>query len=59
MQRPQTVTVRDAARRMSCTLKYVYDLVYAGKLQARKSGREWRIPLAAVEARMQQRESRA
>lgn len=47
--------IRDAARKLNYTLKYVYDLVYLGKLPAKKVARQWRIPLSAVEERLRQR----
>jgi excisionase family DNA binding protein len=53
-----TMGVRQAALKLGCTLKYVYDLIYAGKLPSEKSGREWRIPATAVEGRRKSREGR-
>jgi excisionase family DNA binding protein len=39
------------------TQKYIRDLLYEGKLSgAQKQGREWRIPAAAVEARLRARQ---
>jgi excisionase family DNA binding protein len=51
----RTIGIREAARKLNFTLKYVYDLVYLGKLPATKTGRQWRIPLSAVEARLKRR----
>ena len=51
----ETVGIKDAARTLSYTLKYVYDLVYLGKLPAQKVARQWRIPVSAVEERLKQR----
>lgn len=52
----KTITVRAAAHRMGCTLKYIYDLLYSGRLAgARKVGREWRIPEVAVESLLKAR----
>ena len=51
----KTIGIAEAARRLNVTLKYVYDLVYGGKLPAQKTGRIWRIPVSAVEARLKQR----
>lgn len=51
----RTIGVRETARKLDFTLKYVYDLVYSGKLPAEKTGRTWRIPVSAVEARLKQR----
>jgi len=50
-----TIGIAEAARRLKVTLKYVYDLVYSGKLPAQKFGRVWRIPANAVEARLKHR----
>ncbi len=48
-----TVTVREAARQMGCTLKNVYDILYAGRFEgAIKSGGHWLIPEAAIKARL-------
>ena len=45
------LSVKEVARRKGCTLKYVYDLLAAGRLRgARKSGRHWRIPARALES---------
>ncbi len=47
------MTVRETARRRGCTLKYIYDLLAAGKLAgARKVGKRWQIPAGAVKARL-------
>lgn len=53
-----TMTVREAAQKMGCTLKYVYDLLYAGKLPSHKEGRQWRVLASAVETRLKNREVR-
>jgi excisionase family DNA binding protein len=40
---------KDMARMRGCTLKYVYDLLLAGRIPgARKVGRHWRIPIDAA-----------
>jgi len=54
-QNNEVIGVRAAARKLKVTTKYVYDLVYCGKLPATKILRQWRIPLSAVEARLKQR----
>jgi len=51
----KTVTVRETAQKLGFTMKYVYDLVYSGKLPAEKVARQWRIPLSAIETRLAQR----
>jgi excisionase family DNA binding protein len=53
-----TLTVRQAALKLKCTLKYVYDLVYAGKLEASKTGRQWRISTPSVTAYASGREKK-
>jgi len=51
----KTISIAEAARKLNVTLKYIYDLVYSGKLPAEKTGRTWRIPERAVEERLKQR----
>jgi excisionase family DNA binding protein len=51
----KTIGIAEAARRMKVSLKYVYDLVYSGKLPAQKTGRTWRIPASAIDSRLKQR----
>lgn len=51
----RTIGIKEAARKLNFTLKYVYDLVYLGKLPATKVDRQWRIRLSDVEARQKQR----
>jgi excisionase family DNA binding protein len=58
-QRKQTIGVREAARRLSVTTKYIYDLLYCAKLPAEKIARQWRIPAEAVEDRLKKRTSDA
>ena len=56
MEQKSRFTVRQVALMLGCTLKFVYDLLYAGRLQgASKVGRVWRIPRTAVEARLKTR----
>jgi excisionase family DNA binding protein len=45
----------EAARKLAVGLDYLYSLLWTGKLEGRKVGKQWRIPVAAVEARMKQR----
>jgi excisionase family DNA binding protein len=51
---PRTLSVREAARQLGCTLKYIYDLLYSGRLAGEKFGRQWRIPAEALD-KMQRR----
>ena len=46
-----TISVREAAQRLKFTMKYVYDLVWAGKIKARKINGQWRVSVRAVESR--------
>lgn len=52
MNSQKVLSVRETAQRLGCTLKYVYDLLYSGRLPAQKRGQQWRIPAKAVEARL-------
>jgi len=49
------LTPREAARRLNISLDYVYKLVWADQLEAKKIGRQWRIAVDAVDARIQRR----
>ena len=49
------ISVSEAARKLGCTLGYVYDLLYAGRLKAEKITGRWKIPTAEVEARIRRR----
>jgi excisionase family DNA binding protein len=51
----QEISVSEAARRLGVALTYVYSLLWAGKLEARKVNRQWRISTDAVEARLAKR----
>jgi len=42
----------EAARRLGVGLDYLYSLLWTGKLQGRKVGKQWRIPVEAIEARL-------
>lgn len=48
-ERTETIGVKDTARRLKYSLKYVYDLVYLGKLPAEKVDGKWRIPSDVVD----------
>ena len=45
-----SLSVPEVARKLGFTLKYVYDLVYAGKLKAEKVAGRWKIPVSEVNA---------
>ena len=51
----KTFTVPEAARALGWTLKYVYDLVYAGRIAANKVAGRWHIPKAEIEIRLRKR----
>jgi excisionase family DNA binding protein len=51
----QDISVSEAARRLGVSITYVYSLLWAGKLKARKVNREWRISADAVESRLKAR----
>jgi excisionase family DNA binding protein len=56
-QKPKAMSVRDAAKMLGCTRKYLFDLLYEGRLPgAQKIGRQWQIPIHSVEARLKARE---
>ena len=51
MRIADALSVRETAKLLACTIKYVFDLLHAGRLHgARKDGRVWRIPSASVHA---------
>jgi excisionase family DNA binding protein len=50
------LSVPAAARKLGCTLRYVYDLVYAGRIKAEKITGRWRIPVTEIEARLKKRD---
>ncbi|HZU45289.1 MAG TPA: helix-turn-helix domain-containing protein [Terriglobales bacterium] len=59
MKDAKTLTVRQAALKLSLTQKYIRDLLYEEKLPgAKKVGSKWLIPSAAIEARLKQHEAR-
>jgi excisionase family DNA binding protein len=55
MTKTQELSAIEAARRLGVGLDYLYSLLWIGKLQGRKVGKQWRIPTEAVEARLKQR----
>lgn len=54
----ESVSVSETARRLGFTLKYVYDLLYSGRLKAEKERGRWRIPSEEIEARLKMRGER-
>lgn len=51
------IGVRFAAQKLGFTLKYVYDLLYAGHLRGRKIGRRWHIDAESIEERLRNRKA--
>jgi excisionase family DNA binding protein len=49
------ISVAEAARRLNVALAYVYALLWAGKLKAKKVNGKWRVSADAVEARLKLR----
>jgi excisionase family DNA binding protein len=52
----QEMTATEACRRLGVSLDYLYRLLYAQRLPARKVDKTWRISAAAVEERARRRE---
>jgi excisionase family DNA binding protein len=55
MKPHKTSTVQEAARALGWTLKYIYDLIYSGRISAEKIAGRWRIPEAEIAARLSKR----
>ena len=55
MKEGKELSAIEAARKLGIGLDYLYSLLWTGKLEGRKVGKHWRIPLEAVEARLKQR----
>jgi excisionase family DNA binding protein len=51
----EEVGVAEASRRLGVNLDYLYALIWAAKLKARKIDGKWRIPVAAIEERIARR----
>lgn len=56
MTRDKELSAVEAARRLRIGLDYLYSLLWTGKIPARKVGRQWRIPLSAIQTRLRERE---
>ena len=49
----ETISVRRAAEELRCTITYVYQLLWAGRIAgATKVGRQWKIPSEAINKRV-------
>jgi len=55
MQTQEISTVKEAARTLGWTLKYVYDLIYSGRISAKKVAGRWQIPKTEIEIRLRKR----
>jgi excisionase family DNA binding protein len=49
------ISVSETARKLGIALPYAYQLVWAGKLDARKIDGQWQVSEKAVEARLKAR----
>lgn len=58
MPEEKYLTPSAAARRLSVGLDYLYKQIWAAKLPAQKVDGRWRIPLAAIQKRVREREAR-
>ena len=52
MKNTKTLSVPAAAQQLGFTLKYLYDLVYSGRIKAEKIAGRWRIPASEINARL-------
>ncbi len=55
MQKRIALSAIEAARRLQVGLDYLYSLLWTGKLAGQKIGKQWRIPIESVEARLKKR----
>lgn len=55
MTKVTEVNAIEAARRLGVGLDYLYSLLWTGKLSGRKVSGRWRIPLSAVEQRLERK----
>ena len=58
MKASKTVSPREAAVRLGCGMKRIYELLYSGKLAASKRNNHWLIRGSAIEERLKRRETR-
>lgn len=55
MDKKKQVTPREAAKALGVRLDYVYSLIWAGKLRARRKDGRWLVAADAVRDRAQKR----
>ncbi len=58
MQSGKTLTPREAAVRLGCGMKRIYELLYSQKIPATKRKGRWLIASDVIEARLKERENR-
>jgi excisionase family DNA binding protein len=58
MPKDRCVSPNAAARRLGISVDYLYKLLWAGKLKGQKINERWRVPVAAIEDRLKQRQER-
>lgn len=49
------ITVAETARKLNVTLHHVYSLLWAGRLEGRKTNGQWKVSANAVEDRLKVR----
>lgn len=50
MPQANTISIKDAARMLGCTIDYIYKLVWGDRLPGAKKGKTgWEIPVEAVQ----------
>jgi excisionase family DNA binding protein len=57
MQTGKTLTPREAAVRLGCGMKRLYELLYSQKIAASKRKGRWQIESETIEARLKERNS--
>ena len=55
MSQRKVLSAVEAARTLGIGLDYLYSLLWTGKLEGRKLGKQWKIPVRAVESRLRKR----
>ncbi len=55
MQKVDHFTVREASEKLGVRLDYTYELIWTGRLPARRVDGRWLIPAQAVEARLERK----
>jgi excisionase family DNA binding protein len=59
MANSEEISAIEAARRLGVGLDYLYSLLWTGKLQGRKVGKQWRVSAQAVDSRLKRSEREA